>query len=172
MSTSRRPGSILVTGAARGIGRATAELFLARGWRVGMYDVDPAAIADAAAGHQHAVHGCHVDPRRGARVVDPLRVQRTIVIGHGAVVGDEPGAVMCVTALGKRRQEWQHGVPVGDVRRDMGEVTGHPGLRRRCEVRRVRDLGVSFGDRVDDRVPRLTPLIVIEVSRGLVGAGK
>jgi NAD(P)-dependent dehydrogenase (short-subunit alcohol dehydrogenase family) len=52
-----RPGSILVTGAARGIGRATAELFLSHGWRVGMYDVDGAAAADAASGHRRAVHG-------------------------------------------------------------------------------------------------------------------
>ena len=46
-----------MTGAARGIGRATADLFLARGWRVGIYDVDGAAAADAAAGHRRAVHG-------------------------------------------------------------------------------------------------------------------
>ena len=38
-------GSVFVTGAARGIGRATAELFLDRGWRVGAYDVDGAALA-------------------------------------------------------------------------------------------------------------------------------
>jgi NAD(P)-dependent dehydrogenase (short-subunit alcohol dehydrogenase family) len=34
-------GSILVTGARRGIGRAVADLFAARGWRVGAYDVEP-----------------------------------------------------------------------------------------------------------------------------------
>jgi NAD(P)-dependent dehydrogenase (short-subunit alcohol dehydrogenase family) len=49
--------SILVSGAARGIGRATAELFLTRGWRVGMYDVDPDAVAEAAAGRDGVVHG-------------------------------------------------------------------------------------------------------------------
>jgi NAD(P)-dependent dehydrogenase (short-subunit alcohol dehydrogenase family) len=57
MHRNRRPGSVLISGAARGIGRATAELFLVRGWRVGMYDVDADAVADAAAGRDGAVHG-------------------------------------------------------------------------------------------------------------------
>jgi NAD(P)-dependent dehydrogenase (short-subunit alcohol dehydrogenase family) len=45
VTSTRGPGSIVISGAARGIGRATAELFLARGWRVGMYDVDADAVA-------------------------------------------------------------------------------------------------------------------------------
>ena len=36
--------SIFVTGAAAGIGRATAELFAQRGWFVGLYDVDDAGV--------------------------------------------------------------------------------------------------------------------------------
>jgi NADP-dependent 3-hydroxy acid dehydrogenase YdfG len=36
--------AILITGAGAGIGRATAELFAARGWRVGLYDRDEAAL--------------------------------------------------------------------------------------------------------------------------------
>ena len=42
-SDNSRP-SIFVTGAAAGIGRATAELFAARGWFVGLYDVADDAI--------------------------------------------------------------------------------------------------------------------------------
>ena len=57
MITERGSRSVFISGAARGIGRATAELFLSRGWRVGMYDVDTAAVTDAAAGRPRVVSG-------------------------------------------------------------------------------------------------------------------
>lgn len=37
--------SIFVTGAASGIGKATAKLFAERGWRVGLFDVDQDGLA-------------------------------------------------------------------------------------------------------------------------------
>ncbi|PZX39426.1 NAD(P)-dependent dehydrogenase (short-subunit alcohol dehydrogenase family) [Roseinatronobacter thiooxidans] len=40
----------VVTGAARGIGLATTQLFLAEGWRVAMIDRDAPALTDAAQG--------------------------------------------------------------------------------------------------------------------------
>jgi len=55
--TTHGPRSVFISGAARGIGRATAELFLSRGWRVGMYDVDAEAVAEAAGDRPTAVHG-------------------------------------------------------------------------------------------------------------------
>lgn len=36
--------AIFITGAAAGIGRAAAELFASRGWFVGLYDIDEAAL--------------------------------------------------------------------------------------------------------------------------------
>lgn len=47
--------SILITGASSGIGRATAELFLAEGWRVGLIARRRAALEAVAAGQAHAV---------------------------------------------------------------------------------------------------------------------
>lgn len=44
----QRP-AIFITGAASGIGRACAELFAARGWFVGLYDVNAAGVAAVAA---------------------------------------------------------------------------------------------------------------------------
>jgi len=42
-------GSCVVTGAAKGLGRATAELLCARGWSVVGVDIDGPALAEAAA---------------------------------------------------------------------------------------------------------------------------
>jgi NAD(P)-dependent dehydrogenase (short-subunit alcohol dehydrogenase family) len=41
--------SIFITGAAAGIGAATAELFASRGWFVGLYDVNEAGVRELAA---------------------------------------------------------------------------------------------------------------------------
>jgi NAD(P)-dependent dehydrogenase (short-subunit alcohol dehydrogenase family) len=124
--TSRRPGSILVTGAARGIGRATAELFLAHGWRVGMYDVDP-AVADAAAGSQRAVHGTLDvrDPEQwrtvlrdfcGDEGLDVL-VNNAGVLSSGPFAGTDPAA-------------HQRMVDVNVTGVCLGAVIGHEYLRR------------------------------------------
>ncbi len=47
--------TILITGAGSGIGRATARLFLAQGWRVGLIGRRADALADSAEGHQDAL---------------------------------------------------------------------------------------------------------------------
>ncbi len=47
--------SIIVTGGARGIGKACADRFLAEGWRVGIVGRTPDIVADAAAGHPEAL---------------------------------------------------------------------------------------------------------------------
>ena len=51
----------LVTGAARGIGLATARLFLKEGWQVAIIDRDAPALQDAAAGLEGVYpHTCDI----------------------------------------------------------------------------------------------------------------
>jgi NAD(P)-dependent dehydrogenase (short-subunit alcohol dehydrogenase family) len=47
--------SIIITGASSGIGRATAELFLNEGWRVGLIARRDALLQEIAQGQEHAV---------------------------------------------------------------------------------------------------------------------
>jgi NAD(P)-dependent dehydrogenase (short-subunit alcohol dehydrogenase family) len=60
--------SILITGASSGIGRATAELFLAQGWMVGLLARSAGPLNKIAAANEHAV------PLVGD-VTDPKSVQ-------------------------------------------------------------------------------------------------
>ena len=48
--------NILITGAASGIGAATARLFHARGWSVGLLDIEHRALAELAAELDGAWH--------------------------------------------------------------------------------------------------------------------
>jgi NAD(P)-dependent dehydrogenase (short-subunit alcohol dehydrogenase family) len=45
--------AIFITGAAAGIGAATAELFLKKGWRVGLYDIQPQAMSTLTSQYDH-----------------------------------------------------------------------------------------------------------------------
>ena len=47
--------SIIITGASSGIGRATAELFLREGWRVGLIARRAEVLGEMAAAHKNAV---------------------------------------------------------------------------------------------------------------------
>lgn len=47
--------SILITGASSGIGRATADVFLSKGWRVGLIARRAALLEEIAAQHGNAV---------------------------------------------------------------------------------------------------------------------
>lgn len=116
-----------MTGAARGIGRATAELFLARGWRVGIFDVDGASAAEAAAGHRRAVHGV-LDVRDAEqwRTVlaefcgdDPLDV----LVNNAGVLASGPFAGMVPSTH-------QRMVDVNLTGVCLGAATGHGYLRR------------------------------------------
>jgi NAD(P)-dependent dehydrogenase (short-subunit alcohol dehydrogenase family) len=46
--------SVIVTGAASGLGRATAEALLARGARVAMFDINPVAAQQTGSEHEYA----------------------------------------------------------------------------------------------------------------------
>jgi NAD(P)-dependent dehydrogenase (short-subunit alcohol dehydrogenase family) len=79
-SEARR--SIFITGAASGIGRATARLFAERGWFVGAHDIDEAGLASLA-----AELGSQACLARGLDVVERADYDRAMAEFGGASEG-------------------------------------------------------------------------------------
>ena len=77
--------SILITGASSGIGRATAELFLAEGWRVGLLARRAEMLEEIAGAHEHAM-------ALPADVTDGTAVERAFeTFGHIDVLFNNAG---------------------------------------------------------------------------------
>jgi NAD(P)-dependent dehydrogenase (short-subunit alcohol dehydrogenase family) len=75
-SAGRR--TIFVTGAASGIGRATAELFAKRGWFVGLFDLDDAGVR-ALAERLDEAHGTRASCALGLDVTDEASFEKAML---------------------------------------------------------------------------------------------
>ena len=95
---------VVVTGAGSGIGRATAELFAARGARVVAVDVDPHVAASPPAG---AVLGASCDVADAAQVEAVTR--RTVeTLGRYDVLVNSAGVVVVGGAAEATEVDWDH----------------------------------------------------------------
>ena len=119
--------SIFISGAGRGIGRATAGLFLSRGWRVGLFDVDADAVAEAAAGRPTAVHGS-LDVRDADQWARALRD----FCGEGGldVLVNNAGVLASGAFADLPADVQQRMVDVNVTGVVNGSLAGHPHLRR------------------------------------------
>lgn len=75
--------AILVTGAGSGIGRAVAQLFAAKGWRVGLADINEAGLRDTAATLPAGQHSTHVMDVRDASEWENVLAEFAAVSGGG-----------------------------------------------------------------------------------------
>jgi len=84
--------NILITGGGSGVGRVTAQLFLEKGWKVGLIGRREAALAETAAGHADAlVLPCDVtDPA----AVDAAFAKAVAAWGRLDVLFNNAGAVL------------------------------------------------------------------------------
>lgn len=88
--SSSAAGRAIVTGGASGIGRATAELLIAKGWKVAMFDQDEAAIA-----RLQETHGRSKTVRAGTLDVTDERAVERAVAETAEAFGGVTGLVNC-----------------------------------------------------------------------------
>lgn len=99
---------VLVTGAARGIGLATAKRFLADGWRVGMLDIDTTGLEQAVAGigkpDETLALSCDIaDPRQVATAFETLVAR----FGRLDALVNNAGTAVFKPLLETTYEEWQ-----------------------------------------------------------------
>jgi len=104
--------TVFVTGAASGIGRASALLFAERGWRVGLFDVDEDRLAEVAAKAGPDAVAAHLDVR-------DLDQWRGAVEHFGEATGGRMDVLL--NNAGVAAAGWFEDVPP-DVARGMVEV--------------------------------------------------
>jgi NAD(P)-dependent dehydrogenase (short-subunit alcohol dehydrogenase family) len=104
----------LVTGAARGIGRATAERLAAEGARVALLDVDADALAQAAAVVERGSIPLHADVRDEAGLREAIQRAATALDGLDVIVAN--AAIQLVGSDDRAdrltREVWQETVDV------------------------------------------------------------
>ncbi|MEZ2406702.1 NAD(P)-dependent dehydrogenase (short-subunit alcohol dehydrogenase family) [Bosea sp. OAE752] len=98
----------LVTGAARGIGLATAKRFLADGWRVGLLDIDGAglerAVAEIGKPEETLALACDIaEPRQVAGAFDALVAR----FGQLDALVNNAGTAVFKPLLETTHEEWQ-----------------------------------------------------------------
>jgi NAD(P)-dependent dehydrogenase (short-subunit alcohol dehydrogenase family) len=98
----------LVTGAARGIGLATAKRFLADGWRVGLLDIDGAglerAVAEIGKPEETLALACDIaDPKQVAGAFDALVAR----FGQLDALVNNAGTAVFKPLLETTHEEWQ-----------------------------------------------------------------
>ena len=103
----------IVTGAARGIGLACAQWFLAHGYRVAMLDVDNAELQDASVilGERARVLALHCDVSSPAEVNSAID-QTCSTFGRIDVLVNNAGVAVFKPLLEHSFDEWRHVISV------------------------------------------------------------